>query len=149
MEELDLISKFISRAGARIKDVRFFIESFVFIGAGTQELGTAVDGYTAQHQFFFGHFTIDDTVGGVINPALQNLHTFYFTTLLYNGIEVESARASMGVNCGMGLLGNGAYQGYKRLYAVGCNRVTVAQWGCGASTIVANISLNGYMFTIM
>lgn len=146
--EFELINKYLTRAGYRVKDVCYYDMSFTFLGAGTQEIGWP-DGYIAGHQFFFGNVSVDDTLGGVVVLANQNLHTFYFTTLLYNGIERESARLSMGVNMDMGLLGNGQYQGCKRLYGIGCNRVTAGQFGCGASTISATISLNGYIFVVM
>jgi hypothetical protein len=148
VNESELIAKYLSRAGIRVKDVLYYDQSFTFTGAGTEQVGN-IDGYIPEHCFFFGNVIIDDTLGGVIVLANQNMHTFFFTTLLFNGIERESARVSMAVNYGMGLLGNGVYQGYKRLYGVGCNRVTAGRIGCGASTISATISLNGFMFVAL
>lgn len=148
LNEFDLITKFLTRAGYRIKDVCYYDMSFTFMGAGTQEIGQP-DGYIPGHCFFFGNISVDDSMQGVIVLANQNLHSFYFTTLLYGGIERESARLSMGVNFDMGLLGNGFYQGCKRLYGVGCSRITLDRVGCGASTVAATISLNGFMFVVM
>lgn len=146
--EFELIIKYLSRAGARVRDIVYFAESFTFVDAGVQEIGQ-MQGFIPQHQFFFGNISIDDTLGGVVVLTNENLHTFFFTTLLYNDIEVESARVSMAIGAGLALQGNGEYLGCKRIYGVGCNRVTAGEFGVGAATLVATISMNGYMFTII
>jgi len=146
LNELQLIKKYLDKVGFRISDITYFDETFTFIAAGTQEIGQA-QGFNVGHQFFFGNISIDDSVTGVVVLANKNLHTIYFNTLFYSGIVRESARVSMGVNLGMSLLGDGVYQGCKRLYGVGCNRVVIGQFGCGASTLTCTINLNGYMFT--
>ena len=146
MNEIDLIKKYLARAGFRISDISYYDQTFNFIAAGVMVFG-GVDGYVDEHQYFFGNISINDVLGGVVVLTNQNLHTFFFNTLLYSQLDRETARVSMGVGYGMGLLGNGTYQGYKRIYGVGCNRVTVGQFGCGASTLTASINLNGFMFT--
>jgi hypothetical protein len=148
MSEIDLIRKYLARAGARVSDVNYYDQTFNFIAAGVMAIGLN-DGYIDEHQFFFGNISINDVLGGAVVLTNQNLHTFFFNTLLYGSIDREAARVSMGVGYGMGLLGSGVYQGYKRIYGVGCNRVTAGQFGCGASTITASINLNGYMFTVI
>ena len=148
MNEFELISKYVERGGHRVKDICYFRQDLIIIGDAGYDIG-AVQGYIPQHQFFFGHISINDIIEGVINLANENCHSIIFSTLLYGGLETADIRVCMGVALGMSLMGSGRYIGGKRLYGVGCNRISVNSMGFGAATYEMEVGFNGYIFTII
>jgi len=146
--EIELITRYIEGAGYRVKDVRYIDDNIMYMGAGNYYVGVN-QGHIVQHQFFYGNISMQDEFQGVINLANRNEHVLIFSTLLYGGVNVETARHSFCVGSNSDLLGDGNYIGQKRFYGVGCNQVTIGAVGCGAALIAGGISFNGLIWTII
>lgn len=146
--EIELVTRYIEGSGYRVKDVRYFEDHILYMGAGNYYVGVN-QGHVQQHQFFYGNISLQDEMQGVINLANRNEHVIIFSTLLYGGVAIETARHSFCVNSGLDLLGDGNYIGSKRLYGVGCNQVDIGVIGCGAALIAGGISFTGLIWTII
>lgn len=149
ISEVEIITKYIEGSGYRVKNISYLEDSIAYMGAGNYYIGSA-QGYIDQHQFFYGHLSIEDEFQGVINLANRNQHLIIFSTQLYGAPAlVETARISFCVGSGSALLGDGNYIGNRRLYNVGCNMVTFGEIGCGAALFTGNLSFNGLIWTII
>lgn len=148
VNEFNLIEKYLGTIGMRVMDIRYFREFFNIPGEAGYDIG-ATQGFNPNHQFFFGNVSIDAVLFGVINLADENLIHTNFSTLLYGHPETADLKLSLGVGLGMSLMGDGVYIGGKRLYGVGCNRISINLVGCGAAELVYEVGFNGYMFTVI
>jgi len=148
MNEFDLIKKFLATAGFRVMDVRYFRQHYTIAAEAGFDIGVP-QGFIANHQFFFGNVSINHQIQGVVVLTNQMLTDIHLSTLLYGSAETSDTRITMGVNCGMSLLGNGFYQGYKRIYGIGCNRVSILNHGFGAATFTCEVGFNGLMFSVI
>ena len=146
--EFDLIVKYLGTVGHRVMDVRYFREQMIIAGAAGYDIGAA-QGFVPNQQFFFGNISISITMSGVIVLTNENLISTVLSTLLFGHLEIQDIRVLLGVNLGMNLMGNGYYIGEKRIYGLGCNRISVQFVGIGAAVIDLWAGFNGYMFTVI
>lgn len=148
VNEFGLISKYLGSAGYRVMDVRYFRQQKIITAAAGYDIGDD-QGFPPEHQFFFGNISIDAELSGVIVLANENLLSTVFSTLLFGHPEIQDVRIRLGVNLDMSLMGNGFYIGQKRLYGVGCNRISVQFVDLGAAVVEYWVGFNGYMFTVI
>jgi hypothetical protein len=148
INEFSLIFKYLEGIGKRVLDVKYFTDFYNIDAAAAFDLGTT-QGYVPNHQFFFGNISISAFMGGVIDLADQNVISTAFETVFFAHPPVQNLRVRLGVNVGMTLTGDGKYIGEKRLYGVGCNRMSVGFLDTGAAVIEYWVSFNGYMFSVI
>ena len=117
MNEFELIQRYISTAGYRIKDTKFFRQLLLGNGAapGPFDVGGNI-GEIPQHNLFYGNVHLWTEMYPPIGLGFKNMIRINFSTLLYGGVQFTDMDHVMGVNLGLSLMGNGDYSGSKRLY---------------------------------
>jgi len=148
MNEFDLIEKYLGGVGFRIKDLRYFRQYLTIAAEAGYDIGAA-QGFPANHQFFFGNITIWTYLVGALTLANKNIISHLFSTLLYGHVEIEDLKLYLAPGAGMGLLGDGTYVGNKRLYGVGCNRISVQKIDFPTGTWSTEVAFNGYIWTVI
>lgn len=147
MNEFDLIKKYLEKHSTKVIGIEYFDWNIVTVAvlAGTY-LG-APQGEIPRQSWFFGHVNIVAKIGGVI--VLTNEMRLRFQLVSdFGNIFQYNLITEMGVNFGMSLLGNGEYEGVKRLYGCGFNRLELATYGFGAATFEVGMQFNGYLFRL-
>jgi hypothetical protein len=153
MNEIDLIKKYLEAGGNlgqgnRVTNISYYQEGALAIAdAYVLNLGV-ITGNAIGQSFFFGNVNINITISGVVVLTNQMLLNLQFMTILKNMSETGYGATTMGVNCGMSLLGNGEYEGNRRLYGMGFNRVVINKNGFGAATFAVRMAFNGYLFSL-
>jgi hypothetical protein len=148
MDEIALIKKYLDKYGTTVINVEYYTEGHLAIAdADVWNLGI-IAGETVTRVWMFGNVHINTTIAGVINLADQNMLNLQFLTAIPGITEVGYAAHTMGVNLGMSLMGNGEYEGNKRLYGMGFNRVVTNTNDFGAATFAVRYCFNGYRFRI-
>jgi hypothetical protein len=148
MDELDLIKGYLLKRGSKIMSACYYNESCLCTATGYTYNFGRVDGVTLGHAFLFGHVNLRAHVAGVINLANQMRLSYTFESYLWNWDEVV-LQSGIGVNYGLSLLGNGEYEGNKRIYGIGFSRFNLDAVGFGAATFDVVVNFNGYLFTII
>ena len=148
MNEFDLITKYLEKYGTKVMEFDYYAEGHLAIASeDVWNLGI-IEGEQPLRSFFFGNVNINTTIAGVVVLTNQNLLNLQFLTLLPRRTEVGYAAYTMGVNLSMSLMGNGEYEGSKRLYGMGLNRVLTQQNGLGDATFEVRYCFNGYRFRL-
>lgn len=148
MTEIDLIVKYLEKYGTKVTEIDYYTEGHLAtVDANVWEVGISEGELTTRH-FFFGHVNINATISGVIVLTNQMLLNLQFMTIIPRRTEVGYAAQTMGVNLGMSLMGNGEYEGNKRLYGMGFNRAVTNKNGFGAATFAVRYCFNGYRFRL-
>lgn len=145
MTEIDLIVKYLERKGSNVVDFIYYNEGFTLSGTGVCDIGEH-EGVILENNFFFGHVTQRVQIAGAVVLTNKNMMELIYYTYLKGRIESGSVLHHMGVNLGMSLLGDGLYEGSKRIYGMGFNKIAVNKVGMGAAEPTVQINCNGYLF---
>ena len=146
MNEFDCIIEYLERHGSKVDAVRYYHEgigwttSDVYVTMGTKE------GRDEKDVYVFGNLHISAQLQGTIVLTNQNTLRFVLTTKLKGLDEIGIIEQNLSIGDGLNSLGNGYYEGSKRLYGVGFNRISYTRVGIGAAAPVVFWSFNGYIF---
>lgn len=145
--ELTLIVRKLEMMGKKVSNIYYHNETCLATVSGFQYQFGLVGGLTYGNCWFFGNIGIVLRMAGVIVLTNENDFAYTFSSTLV-GEDVATARGRIGVNNGLNLLGNGNYEGTKKIYQVGFNWFGMLALGIGAATFQMIVDFNGYVFKL-
>ena len=148
MNEIDLIKRYLERSGAyRIKNIYYYNEGDN-VDVATSVLMGVVIGVQPEYVYCFGNLDCHIELSGVITLADKNKFRIKASTALPYLKENGFYETSLCIGGGLNLLGDGTYEGYKRIYGIGFNRLDLEALDIAAATFVLNYNFNGYIFIL-
>jgi hypothetical protein len=147
MNEIDLIIRALERKGSPVEDVFYWNEGCLATNTGFWYRFGVADGLEYQRCWFFGNLSLKLHIAGVIVLTNQMRVAYGFSSTL-RGENLGVLVGGIGVNYGVNLLGNGEYEGIKKLYQVGFNWMNVDTVGFGAATFDLVTNFNGFVFKL-
>ena len=149
-KQIELIERYISRAGGRVRDVIFHRETVVSNTNGDIFYVGMNMGYPIQHAFFVGNIHLWTEIYTVADLALKNAIRINLSTLLDTGVEYGDADIISGVNLRLALMGNGDYSGDRRLYNIAFNKINIFTLDLDpGATFMVMMYLSGYLFYVI
>lgn len=150
MEEEDLIVRYLERKGSRVIDIVYYYEYFSKTADGNIYIAGENEGVINKKSFFFGnvHFDMVLDIGGGIVLANRNQLQVDMCTNLTGRDEPGVISCIMAIGNGLSMLGNGSYEGVKRMYGIGFNYAVVAGSDVGAATWEIRTTLNGILYVM-
>jgi hypothetical protein len=146
MNELDLILKWLRKKSGPVKDV-FYHNEFhtVSVSPDTWDLG-GEDGFIKEKHFFFGNLQIHTLVSGVILLTDKMGIIVAPDTVFVSSVAMAKTIITLGINYGLNLTGNGEYEGNKKVYQLGCNKIITSVDDFGAADFYIDYTFNGFVF---
>lgn len=150
MNEIDVITRWCEKYGSSVDSVNFHKDSKLFAGLGpwagtTWDIGEN-EGLQVDKSYFFGHVDVTISLSGTINPADANGLDAHFISYMKSR-QISGSNLLLAVGSGIDILGNGAYIGYRRLYAKAFNRIFTSLAMIDASCVYSvTYEVEGYLF---
>jgi hypothetical protein len=142
--EIQAIIKYLEKGNSKVVDMVYHNEYSFFQADETRQMGIA-EGLIQQDFYFFGHAQVLVNMGPGANTAIKNGIDIQFTGSL-KGRVCYGLLHQMYIGNGLYKMGDDTYQGNKRIYAQGCNRVVISHVGFVNVDMLVQIFYNGIVF---
>jgi len=147
VNEIDLIVKWLQKNSGPVNDVIYHNEYHTLSASpDIWDLGIEGGGYEKEKHFFFGNLQMHTLVSGVIVLTDKMGIIVCPDTILSSGMAVAKTIITVGVNYGLNLAGDGTYEGNKKIYQVGCNKIITSVDDFGAADFYIDYTFNGFVF---
>ena len=147
MEEKDLFIRYIESHGSKVKDVIYHYEEYDVEADTVTYVGKA-NGYIKNSCFLFGNVSVNTLVEGVITLGLANKYSVLLSIEFGSRTEPGSIEIINSIGDGLNLLGDGRYQGVKRVYGVGFNNLIINSEGIQDAIWETKVVVNGFLYIL-